>query len=117
MNPISIGAILSAIGVVLGAFGTHSLKGHIGYDLFDIFVTGTQYLLLHSFAIIFYGLSSAKAKWPLYCFGAGIFVFTGSLYIITFSGIREWGAVTPIGGVLFIAGWVGFAMQTWTKKV
>jgi uncharacterized membrane protein YgdD (TMEM256/DUF423 family) len=113
MNPVSIGAMISALGVILGAFGAHAIKGHIGYDLYEIYMTGTQYLMLHAFAILFYGLSGAKAKWPLWCFGAGIVVFTGSLFAITFSGVREFGAITPIGGVLFIAGWIGFAKATW----
>jgi uncharacterized membrane protein YgdD (TMEM256/DUF423 family) len=103
MNPISIGAAIAGIGVILGAFGTHALRGKIGYDLFEIYKTGCEYLMLHAFALIFYGLSKATAKWPVWCFLSGIVIFTG---------IRGFGAITPIGGVLFIAGWAGFAWQT-----
>ena len=116
MNPVSIGAFIGALGVILGAFATHTLRGKVGYDLFEIFQTGTQYLMLHAFAIILYGLAKVRAKWPLYCFLAGIVIFTGSLYCITFTGIRTFGAITPIGGVLFIAGWIGFGLQARTTK-
>jgi uncharacterized membrane protein YgdD (TMEM256/DUF423 family) len=111
MNAVSIGAFLGALGVILGAFGTHAIKGKIGYDLYEIYLTGAQYLMLHAFAIVFYGLSKARAKWPLYCFFAGIFIFTGSLFCITFTGIRGFGAITPIGGVCLIAGWIGFGWE------
>ena len=112
MNSISIGALIAAVGVILGAFGTHLLRGKIGYDLFEIYQTGCQYLMIHAFAIILYGLAKAQAKWPVWCFGLGIFIFSGSLFCITFTGIRGFGAITPIGGLLFIAGWIGFALQS-----
>ena len=64
MNPVSIGSLIAALGVILGAFGTHGLRGKIGYDLLEIYQTGTQYLMIHAFAIILYGLSKAKAIWP-----------------------------------------------------
>lgn len=116
INPISLGAAIGALGVILGAFGAHAIKGKIGYDLFEIYLTGTQYLMMHAFAIILYGLSKAEAQWPVWCFLAGILIFTGSLYAITFTGIRTFGAITPIGGVLFIAGWIGFALQARNLK-
>ena len=116
MNAVSLGSLIAALGVILGAFGSHSLRGRIGYDLLHFYETGTQYLLTHAFAILLYGLSKARAKWPLYCFGFGILIFTGSLFIMTFGGPRTLGAVTPIGGLLFIAGWIGFALETRTKK-
>jgi uncharacterized membrane protein YgdD (TMEM256/DUF423 family) len=117
MNPLSIGSLIACLGVILGAFGTHGLRGKIGYDLLQIYETGVQYLMIHAFAILFYGLSKAQAKWPLWCFGIGIVIFTGSLFCITFTGIRTFGAITPIGGVLFIAGWIGFALQVRNRKL
>jgi uncharacterized membrane protein YgdD (TMEM256/DUF423 family) len=111
-NTVSLGAAVAAVGVILGAFGAHAIKDKIEPHLFEIYTTGVQYLMLHAFALIFYGLSPAKAKWPPICFLIGIFIFTGSLFAITFTGIRAFGAITPIGGLLFIAGWIGFALQT-----
>jgi uncharacterized membrane protein YgdD (TMEM256/DUF423 family) len=111
MNPVGIGAFLAAIGVILGAFGTHAIRGKIGYDLYEIYQTGTQYWMIHAFAIILYGLSRSQAKWPVICFLVGIAIFSGSLFAITFSGIRGFGAITPVGGLLFIAGWIGFGLQ------
>ncbi len=115
---VSIGALLGFFSVVLGAFGTHALKGKIGYDLFEIYEVGTHYLAIHALAIVLYGLwygtlAQKKVKcWPVILYLVGIFIFTGSLYIITFSGIRKWGAVTPIGGVCLLAAWLGFAWQS-----
>ncbi len=111
MNIISVGAIFSALGVIFGAFGTHGLRGKIEPELLQIFETGTHYLMLHAFAILFYGFLKSKVRWPAWCFIIGIFIFTGSLYAITFTEIKKFGMITPIGGVLFIAGWIGFAIQ------
>jgi uncharacterized membrane protein YgdD (TMEM256/DUF423 family) len=115
-NIISIGALFGAFGVILGAFGTHALQGKIEPDLFEIYKTGCQYMMMHAFALILYGLSGIETKWPAWCFGLGIVVFSGSLYCITFTGIRMFGAITPIGGLLFIAGWIGFAIQARTSS-
>ena len=122
MNPISLGAFLSGIGVILGAFGTHGLRGKIGYDLLQIYETANQYLLLHAAALIFYGLWSAsqpEAKrpkcWPAMLFLVGVVVFSGSLYLITFTAIREFGMITPVGGLALIAGWIGFGKQALVK--
>ncbi len=114
---IPIGALSTGVSIILGAFGTHSLKGKIGYDLLQIYETGTHYLLVHSLAIIIYGLwinlmANEKTKcWPAIAFLVGSFIFTGSLYAITFTAIRGFGMITPIGGLLYIAGWFGFAAQ------
>lgn len=117
MNPISLGAIFAAFGVAFGAFGAHGLRGKIDQDLLEIYLTGTQYLLLHAFGLILFGLTKPKKLWPAWFFAIGILFFTGSLYMITFTGIRVFGAITPIGGVLFIAGWIGFAIQTRQKNI
>ena len=116
---IPIGAILGFLSVLFGAFGTHALKGKIGFDLFDIFLTGTHYLTIHALAMILYGLwlrTLAKEEvkcWPAAAFLFGTFIFTGTLYGITFTGMRWLGAITPVGGVLMMVGWLGFAIQAW----
>ncbi len=117
MNLISIGAAQAALGVILGAFGTHGLRGKIGYDLLQIYETGTYYLLIHALALILFGLMKPAKKWPAWCFLIGTLIFTGTLFTITFTGIRGFGAVTPIGGVLFIAGWIGFALEASKKQI
>jgi uncharacterized membrane protein YgdD (TMEM256/DUF423 family) len=111
MKCISAGAFLAAFSVLAGAFGTHALQGKIGYDLFDLFKTGTQYLTLHSLGLILYGLFKPEKVWPALAFVAGMVLFTGSLYGITFTAIRSLGMITPFGGLLFIAGWIGFALE------
>lgn len=111
MNPIFVGTLQAALGVILGAFGTHGLRGKIGYDLLQIYETGTYYLVLHAVALILLGLFKPSKLWPAWCFVIGSIIFSGSLYLITFTGIRSFGAITPIGGVLFIAGWTGFALE------
>jgi uncharacterized membrane protein YgdD (TMEM256/DUF423 family) len=118
MNSIAIGAFLSAFGVIAGAFGTHSLRGKIGYDLLQIYDTANHYLMIHAAALILYGLwyqaqpaGQRPRHWPAIAFIVGIFIFSGSLYTITFTVIREFGMITPIGGVAMIAGWIGFGTQ------
>jgi uncharacterized membrane protein YgdD (TMEM256/DUF423 family) len=117
----SVGCMMAAIAVVLGAFGAHMLRGKIGYDLFDIYQTANQYLMIHALALVLYGIWHKVSRnadltitikpWPAACFFLGSIIFCGSLYAITFTGLRMFGAITPIGGVLYIAGWIGFALQ------
>ena len=111
MNSVSIGALFATLGVIFGAFGTHGLRGKVAPDLLQIYETGTYYLMLHAFALILFGYLKSKESWPAWCFTIGILIFTGSLYAITFTEIKKFGMITPIGGVLFIAGWIGFALQ------
>ena len=108
---VSTGSALIGFSVLAGAFGAHMLQGKIGYDLLEIFKTGNHYLSLHGIGLILFGLMRPSRLWPAFCFLAGIFLFSGSLYAITFTGIRTFGMITPIGGVLFIAGWVGFFLE------
>ena len=118
---ITTGGILAALAVILGAFGAHALRGKIGYDLFDIYQTANQYLMIHALGLILYGiwhkvmsradLTVVIKPWPAACFFFGSIIFCGSLYTITFTGLRMFGAITPIGGVLYIVGWIGFALQ------
>ena len=125
MKIITIGSIMTALAVILGAFGTHGLKGKVAYDLLQIYETGTYYLMIHAIGTLIYGLwfrivtsqtSLPKIRiWPVQFFWAGCLIFTGSLYAITFTGIRGFGMITPIGGLLFILGWIGFAIQAARK--
>ncbi len=117
-NVISVGAVFGLLSVALGAFGTHGLKGSIGYDLLEIYETANRYLALHALAIMAYGIwlktvsSDAEFKpWPASMMMFGTFIFCGSLYLITFTVIRQFGMVAPIGGIFLMIGWLGFAIQ------
>ncbi len=104
-----LGAALAGIGVALGAFGAHGLRDRVSEDLLEIYKTSTHYLVIHAIALILFHLSGVQKRWPGFCFLAGIAIFSGSLYGILLTGIRALGAITPIGGVLLMAGWAGFA--------
>ena len=109
------GAVLSGLGVLVGAFGAHGLRDRVTADMLAVFETGVRYHLIHGLAVI--AVAWAASRWPSawigaagWLFAAGIVVFSGSLYILAISGVRWWGAVTPIGGVCFLAGWAALAV-------
>ena len=105
------GAIFGLCSVLLGAFGAHALKQHLSPDMLTVFETGVRYQAYHAFAIL-------AAAWAVTVFDsqliaragtfftAGIIIFSGSLYILALTGIKAFGAITPIGGLLLMAGWV-----------
>ena len=115
---IPLGALLTGLAVALGAFGAHGLKGRVEPYFLEVYQTGTQYFLIHSLGIMLYGFwfqLIAKQNqikcWPALFFLVGSVFFTGSLYAITFTGIKAFGMITPIGGILYISAWLGFAKQ------
>jgi len=113
---IMIGAALGALSVIAGAFGAHGLKQHLTPADMAIYQTAVTYQMYHALALVLYGLylrSAGGPAWPAVALLAGIVVFSGSLYLLVFTGVRMWGAVTPIGGVAFIVGWLGFAWSAW----
>ncbi len=108
MNPdlwIRFGAGFMFMAVGLGAFGAHALKGRLEPEMLAIFETGVRYQVYHALALILVAAvrGPSKAGW---CFTAGIVLFSGSLYILALTGVKKWGAVTPLGGLLFLAGWL-----------
>ena len=114
-----LASILSGLAVALGAFGAHALKARLSPDMLQIFETGVRYHFYHALAL---GLVVvAMQYWPKtnlptiagWLFIVGIVIFSGSLYILSTSGVRWWGAITPIGGVAFIAGWACLALAAW----
>jgi uncharacterized membrane protein YgdD (TMEM256/DUF423 family) len=116
MNFISIGAFLSALSVIFGAFGAHGIKGSIDPALFETYQTASHYLFLHSMAVLFYGLfcrltGKASGQWPGKLFLLGMLLFSGSLYLIVFTGIKAFGMITPLGGLSFIIAWIGFGLH------
>jgi len=116
MNQIRVGSFLAALSVILGAFGAHGIKGSIEPSLFETYQTASQYLFMHSMALILYGLfckltNKTTGTWPGKLFLLGMFLFSGSLYLIVFTQIRAFGMITPLGGLSFIAAWIGFGLH------
>ena len=110
MNWFLSGAVAASIGVGLGAFGAHGLKSRLDPDMLAAFETGVRYQMYHAIAI----LVTAIAVWHIdgrlvriagWLFTSGIVIFSGSLYALALSGISMLGAVTPLGGLAFLAGW------------
>lgn len=112
---IFIGALMGFLGVAAGAFGGHALKQRLSADMLAIFEVGVRYQMYHVFAIIAVGLIATHYQHALisaagWSFIAGTIIFSGSLYILSLSGVRAWGAVTPIGGLLLLIGWLLLAI-------
>ena len=107
-----IAALLGATGVMLGAFAAHGLRARLPEDLLTVFQTGVQYHMYHALALFGVGLlcmqygESTLLRASGWAFVVGIVIFSGSLYILSLSGIRWLGAITPIGGVAFLTGWL-----------
>ena len=107
--------MLCGVGVVLGAFGAHGLRDRLAADMLAVFETGVRYHLVHGLALLAVGW--AASCWPNgwvgaagWLFVAGIAIFSGSLYLLAVTGARWLGAITPIGGVCLIGGWVVLAV-------
>jgi uncharacterized membrane protein YgdD (TMEM256/DUF423 family) len=111
------GALLAAVAVAAGAFGAHGLRGRLSPGDLATFETAARYQIYHALALIAVALLAergvggvAGAGW---LFLTGILLFSGSLYLLTLAGLRWMGAITPFGGVAFIAGWVLLAVAGW----
>lgn len=108
---IAAGAIAGFLGVALGAFAAHGLKSRLDTSMLTVFQTGVTYQMYHALALLLVGTLLMQRAQPLWnwagwAFMVGIVVFSGSLYALALSGIRTWGAVTPIGGLAFLLGWM-----------
>ena len=113
-----LGAISALLAVAAGAFGAHALKERLAADLLDIFLVGARYHMYHALALLGAGWAAgrwpgAASTWAGWLFVAGTVIFSGSLYALALSGQRWLGAVTPVGGVAFIAGWACLAWAAW----
>lgn len=110
-----LGAVLAALGVAAGAFGAHGLAGQVPAERLATFETGARYHLVHALALVLVGILAERwaasralraAGWLLV---AGVLIFSGSLYLLVLTDTPWLGAVTPLGGVAFIAGWLALA--------
>ncbi len=109
-KPIVLGAINAAIAVGAGAFGAHGLRDRIDARSLEIFETAARYQMYHALALVLCGaIATRGAKHAALMFQIGIVIFSGSLYALALSGVKELGAVTPLGGVAFLAGWLWLA--------
>lgn len=112
VRTLRIAAIFGGLAVAIGAFGAHGLKEHLSEDLLVIYETSVKYHFYHALALLGLGLAPAalwKSAWTKrssIAFTLGILVFSGSLYLLVITGLRALGAITPIGGVAFILGWI-----------
>jgi uncharacterized membrane protein YgdD (TMEM256/DUF423 family) len=105
-----LGGLFGFLGVALGAFGAHTLKGRLSPEDLAIFETGVRYQMYHSLALLLIAVLVSKGTHGAraligWGFSVGILVFSGSLYALVLTGERWLGAVTPIGGVAFLIGW------------
>ncbi|MDH5365349.1 MAG: DUF423 domain-containing protein [Cyclobacteriaceae bacterium] len=113
---LSIAAISGALAVGLGAFGAHALKAKLeATERLSTYQTAVQYHFYHTFALLAIGLllyktQSSWLNYSSYMMIAGILFFSGSLYALCLSGVRWLGAITPIGGIFFILGWLFLLM-------
>jgi uncharacterized membrane protein YgdD (TMEM256/DUF423 family) len=112
MSILRLSAVLGFLGVALGAFGAHGLKSRVGPEMVEVWKTGVLYHLFHVLALLAVALAGERIGWrrPVAAlFTVGIVIFSGSLYVLTLSGKGWLGAVTPLGGVAFLAGWAAMA--------
>ncbi len=116
---VVLGALSGFLGVALGAFGAHGLRGRVAPELLAAFETGTRYHMYHAIALLVVGWASTR--WPGtatvaagWLFVAGTVLFSGSLYLLSLTGERWLGAITPFGGLAFLLGWLLLAWRAWT---
>lgn len=114
----ALGALSGFVAVGAGAFGAHGLKARLTPDLLAVFETGVRYQMYHALALL--AVAWAIGRWPHraatacgWCFVGGTLIFSGSLYLLALTGVRGFGAITPVGGVLFMAGWLLLAVAAW----
>jgi len=117
---IMAAAVFLGLAVAIGAFGAHGLKSHLTEELMKTFKTGVEYHFYHALGLVLIGIlaismPSSLLNWSALLIALGIVIFSGSLYILAISGISWIGAITPIGGLSFIAGWVLLFVAVWKQ--
>lgn len=117
---VALGAALAGIGVALGAFGAHGLADMVTPERLKVFETAVRYHLVHALALVLTGFMasswrSTSTTAVAYLFLAGMVLFSGSLYVLVLTDTSWLGAITPIGGVAWMAGWGLFAWAALSK--
>jgi uncharacterized membrane protein YgdD (TMEM256/DUF423 family) len=116
-----VGSLSALVAVALGAFAAHGLRGRLSPDMLNTFEVGVRYQMYHALALLAVawavtrgpGASASAAGW---LFVVGTVLFSGSLYVLTLTGVRWLGAITPFGGVAFLLGWLALAWSAWTAR-
>ena len=113
-----LGALLAFLAVAAGAFGAHAIRSRLSPDLLEVFETAARYHFFHALGLMV--TAFAADRWPGpaiqlagWLFLAGIVLFSGSLYLLSLTGLRWLGAITPFGGLAFLAGWLCLAWAGW----
>lgn len=116
-----LAAFFGLTGVALGAFAAHGLKSRLGADYLAVFQTGVQYQLIHALAL--FGVASLALHAPNRLlvaagglFALGVLLFSGSLYLLTLTGLSKLGIITPIGGTAFLGGWICLILAAWNLR-
>jgi uncharacterized membrane protein YgdD (TMEM256/DUF423 family) len=116
-----LGALSGGLAVALGAFGAHALRDRLTPQMLQVFDTGQRQHMFHALALL--AVAWASTRWPVgsvtaagWLFVAGTVLFSGSLYTLAVTGQRWLGAVTPVGGLAFILGWLALAWAAWSSR-
>lgn len=118
---LMLGALLMASAVALGAFGAHGLKNKLTVDMLQVYQTGVEYHFYHALGILLIGViagfypNANGVHWAGWALTIGILFFSGSLYVLALSGTKWLGAITPIGGLAFIIGWIMLAVSLYRQ--
>jgi len=114
----TLGSLSAFLAVAFGAFGAHALKARLSQEMLSVFEVGARYHFYHALALL--AVAWAATRWPGgaviaagWLFLAGTVIFSGSLYLLSLTGQRWLGAITPIGGAAFLLGWVCLAWGAW----
>jgi uncharacterized membrane protein YgdD (TMEM256/DUF423 family) len=117
-----LGGLSAFVSVAAGAFAAHALRSRLSPESLTVFETAARYQMYHALALL--AVSWAASQWPGllpkvagWCFVTGTILFSGSLYTLALTGIRWLGAVTPLGGVAFLAGWLCLAISAWSREL
>ena len=117
----TLGSVSAFLAVALGAFGAHGLRARLDAELLAVFETGARYQMYHALALLV--VAWAATRWPGppmraagWLFVAGTVIFSGSLYLLALTGARGFGAVTPVGGLAFLAGWLALTLGIWRSS-
>lgn len=116
-----LGSLSAFLSVALGAFAAHGLKARLAPEMLQIFDVGVRYQMYHALGLLAAGW--AWSHWPVtsvsaagWLFVAGTLIFCGSLYLLSWTGLRWLGAITPIGGAAFLLGWLALAWGAWNAS-
>ena len=118
---MTTGALLAFFAVAIGAFGAHGLKPFLSPEMLTVFETGVRYHMYHALGVIVAGWAggtwnSSLFRYSAWSFFLGILFFSGSLYVLSLTEIRWLGAITPVGGLLFLTGWILLALGFWKSS-